>query len=198
MRVYLTAVMVVVSCIVSFAIATPVTAALPPLELVEQSVQQHRAKTKKTTLDLAVTLTEGELVEWRIRGTFAYGAKLPGPGDAKIDENSKLPLRFLWIAVLASDPVAELNKVGRFVDARITDVQLQEEFVYVYGGDLAFRVFRDLQRVAGFDAVVDGVEWTTRVAWDRDRIVSVVVARDGRTVLAARDTRAPAPRSDDD
>ena len=164
-------------------------AALPPLELAQKSVAQERREQGKIPLNLRVTLTGDAIREWSIEGEFAYGGPLPGPGDTTFDADSDLPGRLLWIALAAVDPVTELAKLGGFVNGRTTSIDVQEKFVYVYGSNPSFRFFRDLERIAGFDLTHDDRRWSVRLQWSEATVVAVVITRDGRTVLTARDTK---------
>lgn len=181
----LLAILMVGTCLLFPAVAA---AAPPPFELVQKSVAKHR-ESGRVSLDLRVTQMHGELREFDLAGTYAYGDEVASlnTGD--------FALRLLWIALLAKDPVAELQRKATFVNQRQATVGVQDGFVYVYGSMPSASVYRDLKRVAALSTKRDGHTWIVRLAWQDEELTGVMVSRDGRTVLTARAKKsAPAKR----
>lgn len=175
--------------IIAVFMSEPAAAALPPFDLVRESLVQTRKKQKSTTLDLRVTQTSGKLVEWKLAGKFAFGEVPQKLGGEEV------ALRLLWIALLSSDPVGELQKRHGLVNASRATVGVQEQFVYVYGGLPAVSVFRDLKRLAALSVESGGHTWVARLTWDDDRLTGAMITRDGRTVLTARSATPPSRQS---
>lgn len=156
-------------------------AAVPPLELAQKSLAQQRTG-KQVTYDLRVTQMSTPLHEFTLRGTFTYGARPEAlPPERSFD------LRLVWIALLAEDPVAELQRAADgFIDARAATIGVQEEFVVVYGASPSFSVSRDLARITAMAVRHGEHRWAVRLTWRDGRVTGAMVTRDGQTVLTAR------------
>lgn len=165
----------------------PAWAALPPFELAQRALADHRDE-GSVKLAFDVTVARKHIESFRLEGKAKWGASatLKGPsGAVELSAESPTGLRLLWIALLSRDPVAALATYG-FVDRHRSEVGVAGDFVYIYGSNPRVAVYRDFQRLAWFEVTADDVRWRTSLTWDETGVIAATVTRDGAPFVSAR------------
>jgi hypothetical protein len=179
-----------VSAILLFLALIPSSAraALPPFELAQKAIAEARTARGDVTRAMQITESGRTLTEYRLSGTFGPNdtATLEGEPKRTLGPDASTPYKLLWIALLAADPVAEVTKRWGFVDKDDTEVQLDDGFVYVYGGTPQFSIARDMRRLVAFEIAANGHRWRVRLTWRDGDVVGALVTRDGSPILTAR------------
>lgn len=168
-----------------------VQAALPPFELAQKGIATTRTEHGPVTVDLQVTHSGKTLRDYRLKGTFKPDAtaRLEGEPSIELGPDAAVPMKLLWIALFASDPVAQITRRYGFVDSDETRVEVADEFVYVYGKSPRFAVARDMRHLVAIEVRTEGHRWRVRLDRREGAIVGALVTRDGSAVLTARADR---------
>lgn len=158
-----------VAMFVTFATATAV-AAVPPLKLAAARQASLRKEAGKAKLDVAVTVTAGDLASFGKSGMALAGAKglsLPakgGDGALELGEGELVPWKVVWVLLTSKNPVDDLQEQVGKLDATTGIDTLDGRFVYVYGSTPAVAFSRDLGRIRRITAKSDEHIWEFRLS----------------------------------
>ena len=166
--------------------AAPTLAAVPPFELVQKSLAQHR-KGKSVDLAYRVSVTGKSVRDYTLRGEVDMGHEvgLDGEDAPRLGPRADVGFRLLWIALLAPDPIASLSAFG-FVKSDAAEVAVAQDFVYVYGTSPRVAVYRDLRRLAWFEVESEEVSWRTELTYRDEDVTGANVTRNGVPYVTLR------------
>lgn len=167
-------------------VASAAQAALPPFELAQKSLTEHRKEAKNASFDLTFTQTGEQLREWELTGQHDYGSTVALDDKIRLGPQAPTLWRLVWIALLAPDPIAALTKSWGFVDTKAATVGVHDGFVYIYGANPRIAVYRDFKRLGWFEVRAKGNTWRIGLSWSGDDLLGLMVTHNGNTVLTAR------------
>jgi hypothetical protein len=153
-----------VAALVVLATASASMAAVPPMKTASERQVSLRKEAGGKKIDVAVTVTAGELTSHT-----EPGVALGGDKSLAFGSDALLAWKVLSVLLTSEDPISDLQEhIGRVDASRAGIETLDGQFVYVWGNGPTIALSRDLARIRRITATSGNVNWEFRLSGELD------------------------------